>query len=642
MHRTAFALGLVFAALTAGTAVAQDAGTPPKEMLSNAYTGKAYSPYAKRTFPERPLWGDTHVHTALSMDAGMFGNRLGPADAYRLARGEEVIASSGQPVRLARPLDWLVIADHSDGMGMSVDVIQGSPNATKYPDGKRWSEEVAKGGQAAVNAALDLIATFSQGKMDPELFAQYSPGSRRYATVWDDVISTAEKFNDPGRFTTLHGFEWTVQVKGNNLHRNVVCRDNADRVRQVLPYTTTPPIGSPDPLDLYKYLENYEKNTKGAALTFAHNGNLSNGIMFPVEAQFTGRKLDKFYVEQRAKWERMYEITQIKGDGEAHPFLSPDDEFADYGTWDVGNLDLSTAKTDNMLAGEYAREALKSGLALEKKLGTNPYKFGIVGATDSHTSLPTAEEDNFFGKHTGYEPSPERLTHTFVKTENGEIFSWQQVASGYTAVWARENTRASLFDAMDRKEVYATTGPRMMVRFFGGWEYTDADLNNRQPAIAGYGKGVPMGGDLTTAPEGKAPTFMAIAVRDPIGANLDRVQIVKGWLDAGGKTHEKVYDVAWSGARKPDEKGKLPPVGNTVDVAAANWTNTIGSAELAAVWKDPEFDPAQKAFYYVRVLEIPTPPWYAYDAFRFGTEIPKAAPKSQQERAYTTPIWYTP
>ena len=295
-----------------------------------------------------------------------------------------------------------------------------------------------------------------------------------------------------------------------------------------------------------------------------------------------------------------------------------------------------------MLAAEYAREALKNGLALEQTFGTNPYKLGIVGGTDSHTSLPTAEEDNFFGKHTGYEPSPERLTHTFLKTENGEIFSWQQAASGYTAVWARENTRASLFDAMDRKEVYATTGPRIMVRFFGGWDFSDADLNNRQPAFAGYSKGVSMGGDLTSAPAGKAPTFMAIALRDPIGANLDRVQIIKGWLDAAGKTHEKVYDVAWSGGRQPDANGKLPPVGNTVDVAAANWTNTIGTAELAAVWSDPDFDPAEKAFYYVRVLEIPTPPWYVYDAFRFGTEIPENAPKTQQERAYTTPIWYTP
>jgi len=613
-----------------------------KAQLSKFYTGKAYSPYAKRNFPERPLWGDNHLHTSLSFDAGAFGNRVGLRDAYRLARGEEITASSGQPVRLGRPLDWLAITDHSDGMGFTVDVLAALPLVTKYEQGARWSKGFNAGGQEAVAATIDMITAFSQGEIDPDMFANYSPGSRRYATLWDDVIDAAEEFNDPGRFTTFIGFEWTSLVKGGNMHRNVIFRDGGDRARQVVPYTTIPPIGSADPLDLYKYLERYESKTNGSAMAFAHNGNLSNGIMFPVDAQYTGRKLDKSYVEQRAKWERMYEITQIKGDGEAHPYLSPDDEFADYGTWDAGNLDLTEAKTDDMLAGEYAREALKSGLALEKKLGTNPYKFGIVGATDSHTSLPTAEEDNFFGKHTGYEPSPERLTHTFVKTENGEIFSWQQVASGYTAVWARENTRASLFDAMDRKEVYATTGPRMMVRFFGGWDYSEADLNNRQPAFAGYSKGVPMGGDLTAAPEGKAPTFMAIALRDPIGANLDRVQIIKGWLDAAGKTHEKVYDVAWSDGRKPDANGKLPPVGNTVDVAAANWTNTIGTAELAAVWSDPDFDPAQKAFYYVRVLEIPTPPWYVYDAFRFGIEVPENAPKTQQERAYTTPIWYTP
>ena len=624
------AIGLVAFALPAAAQEFQ----ANKAQLSKFYTGKVYSPYAERTFPERPLWGDNHLHTSLSFDAGAFGNRVGLRDAYRLARGEQITASSGQPVRLGRPLDWLAITDHSDGMGFTVDVLAALPLVTKYEQGARWSKGFNAGGQEAVAATIDMITAFSQGEFDPEMIANYSPGSRRYATLWDDVINAAEEFNDPGRFTTFIGFEWTSLVKGGNMHRNVIFRDGADRARQVVPYTTISPIGSTDPLDLYKYLENYEAKTNGAAMAFAHNGNLSNGIMFPVDAQYTGRKLDKKYVEQRAKWERMYEITQIKGDGEAHPFLSPDDEFADYGTWDVGNLDLSVAKTDDMLAGEYAREALKSGLALEAKLGTNPYKFGIVGGTDSHTSLPTAEEDNFFGKHTGYEPSPERLTHPFMKSKYGEFSSWQQVASGYTGVWARENTRASLFDAMDRKEVYATTGPRMFVRFFGGWDFSDADLNNRQPAFAGYSKGVPMGGDLTAAPKGKAPTFMAIALRDPIGANLDRVQIIKGWLDAAGKTHEKVYDVAWSGGRKPDANGKLPPVGNTVDVAAANWTNTIGTAELAAVWTDPDFDPAQKAFYYVRVLEIPTPPWYVYDAFRFGTEIPKDAPKSQQERLH--------
>ena len=359
-------------------------------------------------------------------------------------------------------------------------------------------------------------STFSQGKMNPEMFANYSPGSRRYATIWDDVINAAEEFNEPGRFTAFIGFEWTSLVKGANLHRNVIFRDGADRARQVVPYTTQAPIGSTDPLDLYKYLENYEAKTNGAAMAFAHNGNLSNGIMFPVDAQYTGRKLDKNYVEQRAKWERMYEITQIKGDGEAHPFLSADDEFADYGTWDVGNLDLTAAKTEHMLAGEYAREALKNGLALEKRLGTNPYKFGIAGSyRQPHLAADRRRGQFLSASILAMSLRRRRLTHPFMKTKNGEIFSWQQVASGYTAVWAKENTRASLFDAMDRKEVYATTGPRMVVRFFGGWDYTKQDLNSRQPAFVGYSKGVPMGGDLTEAPEGKAPTFMVYALRDP-------------------------------------------------------------------------------------------------------------------------------
>ncbi len=349
------------------------------------------------------------------------------------------------------------------------------------------------------------------------------------------------------------------------------------------------------------------------------------------------------YVTERAKWEPAYEVTQIKGDGEAHPFLSPDDEFADYENWDIRNLDVSEAKTDAMLAGEYAPEALKRGLVIESKLGTNPYKFGQIGSTDSYTLLATAQEDNFFGKHSGYEPSPERMTHPFMKNENGRIDSWQQVASGLAAVWATDNTREAIYDAIARKEVYATTGSRMLVRFFGGWEFTEQDVNSHSPAFTGYRKGVPMGGDLPTAPaNAKSPSFIIYALRDPIGANLDRIQIVKGWMDANGKTHEKVYDVAWSGDRKPDANGKLPAVGNTVDVKNANWTNTIGASELATVWTDPNFDPKQRAVYYARVIEIPTPRWSSYDAFRFNIPVPEAAPTSTQERAYTSPIWFTP
>lgn len=624
-------------------AAASDGWTPTTDILSNAYTGKVYSPYARRGIPEKPLWGDSHLHTALSMDAGLFGNRLSPREAYRFARGEEVVSSSGQAVRLSRPLDWLVVADHSDGMGFFGDIAAGKPELMAYEQSARWIKAFKEGGDAAVKASLDLITTFSNNKMDPEMFALYSPGSKPFKNLWEKVIDDAETFNDPGRFTAFIGFEWTSLIEGNNMHRVVVMRDGATRARQVVPFTMTAPQGSPDPRDLWKYLSNYEEKTGGEVLAIAHNGNLSNGIMFPLEAQWNGTKLDETYVTQRDKWEPLYETTQMKGDGEAHPFLSPDDEFADYETWDIANLDASVAKTNDMLAGEYAREALKRGMAIEARLGTNPYKFGLIGATDSHTSLATAEEDNFFGKHSGYEPSPGRMSHPFMETDKGKIVGWQMVASGLAAVWATDNSREAIFDAMQRKEVYGTTGPRMSVRMFGGWEFTDQDMNSRIPANAGYQKGVPMGGDLRVKPEGAdAPNFMIYALRDPIGANLDRIQIVKGWLDADGTTHEKVYDIAWSDKREQDKNGKLPAVGNTVDAATASWTNTIGASELSTIWTDPDFDVKQKAFYYARVLEIPTPRWSTYDAFRFGIDLPEGAPVSTQERAYTSPIWYSP
>jgi hypothetical protein len=379
-------------------------------------------------------------------------------------------------------------------------------------------------------------------------------------------------------------------------------------------------------------------------LAIAHNGNLSNGRLFPMIESFTGQPVDREYAESRARWERLYEATQIKGDGESHPFLSPNDEFANFETWDKGNLDLSELKTPEMLQHEYARSGLKLGLKLEQELGTNPYKFGMIGSTDAHTGLTAVDEDNFFGKTSASEPSPERATHPFVKTARATIMGWEQTSSGYAAVWATENTREALFDAMERRETYATTGPRMVVRFFGGWDFEPGDAQSRSPAVAGYQKGVPMGGDLRNAPPGRAPGFLVAALKDPIGANLDRIQIVKGWLTGDGRLEEKVYDVVWADAdqRKPGDDGKLPPVGNTVSVANATWTNTIGDPELITLWRDPEFDPAQRAFYYARVLEIPTPRWTAYDAKYFGVQMPREVPMSQQERAYTSPIWYTP
>ena len=615
--------------------------TPEKQTIEKSFPAEpGYSPYAGRTFPTRPFFGDTHLHTAFSMDAGAFGARLTPNDAYRFARGEELKSNSGQPVKLSRPLDFLVVADHSDNMGFFPDLFAGKQNLLADPTGKKWYDMLQSGKGA--DAAIEIIVAFSHGTFPKDLM--YFPGTDAYRSAWQETIKAAETHNDPGRFTAFIGYEWTSNTGGNNLHRNVIFRDNADKASQVEPFTVYPPYGSDNPADLWKWMEAYEQKTGGSVLAIAHNGNLSSGLMFPVSSAF-GKKIDREYVETRQKWERLYEATQTKGDGEAHPFLSPNDEFADFETWDKGNLDGSVVKQQEMLEFEYARSALKNGLALERKLGTNPYKFGLVGSSDAHTGLAAMQEDNFFGKTAPQEPSPERLKATFVNNpQTGvNIMDWEVGASGYAAVWANENTRESMWDAMQRRETYATTGSRMIVRFFGGFDFVPADAQNRLPAHVGYTRGVPMGGDLKAAPGGKAPTFLVAALKDPLGGNLDRYQIVKGWLDSKGDVHEKVYDVAWSGDRKPDpETGKVPSVGSTVDVENATWTNTIGSPELIAVWEDPDFDASEPAFYYGRVIEIPTPRWTAYDAKRFGIEPLPGTRMTITERAYTAPIWYTP
>jgi hypothetical protein len=629
--------------LTAGFSAAlwADTGTFTEETAAKAFPNKpVYSPYAGRNFPTRPYFGDTHLHTGFSMDAGTAGCRLNPRDAYRLARGEEVMASSGQPVKLSRPLDFLVVADHSDNMGFFPDLLAGKPYVLANPKGRQWYDMITTG--KASEAVFDLVNTFAQGKFPKELMSL--PGTDTYRNAWQETINAAEAYNDPGRFTAFIGYEWTALDKGNNLHRNVIFRDNGDKASQVEPYTCIPPFGSTNPIELWKWMAAYEEKTGGSVLAIAHNGNLSNGTMFPVVESF-GKAIDKAYVEERAKWERLYEATQMKGDGESHPYLSPNDEFADYENWDKGNLDLSEAKSNEMLEGEYVRAAYKNGLKLEAKFGTNPYKFGLVGSTDSHTGLTTAEEDNFFGKISTGEPSAERLHAKFVDNPKTglSIFDWEVVSSGYAAVWAEENTRTSIWDAMQRKETYATTGSRMVVRFFGAWNFEAGDANNRMPARIGYTKGVPMGGDLLAGPDGEAPTFLVAAMKDPIGANLDRVQVIKGWLDKEGKVQERVYDVAVSDGRAIDADGRCKtPVGSTVDVANATWTNTIGAPELITVWEDPDFDPALRAFYYVRVIEIPTPRWTAYDAKFYGVTPPAGVPMTTTERAYTSPIWYTP
>jgi hypothetical protein len=601
--------------------------------LAAAEPAQAYSPQVDRQYPDQLLWGDTHLHTRLSMDARALGATLTPDSAYRLARGEVVAASKGEKVKLSRPLDWLVVADHGEAMGVMDEIIAGNPHLMTDPKMKDWHERINRGGQEAFGAVMELIGAVASGDVPPVM-----ADGKISSQIWRDYVATADKFNDPGRFSAIIGYEWSAMPGGNNLHRNVLYRDGAELAAQVQPFTA---MESDEPEDLWRWLQDYEEKTGGKVLALAHNGNLSNGWMFPEINPATGKRIDKEYALSRARWEPLYEVTQIKGDGEAHPYLSTSDEFADYETWDKSNLG-PVPKKPEMLQYEYAREALKNGLKIEAELGVNPYKFGMVGSTDSHTGLSTAEEGNFFGKHSGAEPDANRIRKPVGKFGDITLVGWEMAASGYAGVWATENTREAIFDAMMRKEVYATTGPRIALRFFGGWDFAPADAQSSELAAIGYKKGVPMGGDLTRAPEGAAPRFLLAARRDPQSGNLDRVQIVKGWLDDRGETRERVFEVVWSGERKPNRKGKLPSVGNTVNLADASWSNSIGAPELSVVWQDPEFDPQQRAFYYARAIEIPTPRWTAYDAVRFGDVLEPPLPVITRERAYSSPIWYTP
>ncbi len=604
---------------------------PSKDAVAQI-TAKQYSPYAGRSFPTRVLWGDTHLHTAISVDAGTMC-RIGQEDAYRFARGEEITTTHGLRAKLSRPLDFLVITDHAEMYGLMPQLLAGDPEVVSTPIGRKWYDALQSGNTDTVFAtAMEIVASLS-GDTPP------IKSDQAVRNAWQAYTALADRYNDPGRFTALIGFEWTA-IGGDNLHRNVIFRGDSAVANRTVPFSQ---FDSKNPQDLWKHLDAVQKETGAEVLAIPHNGNLSNGRMFTVET-FDGKPLTRELAAMRIRFEPLIEVTQIKGDGEAHPLLSPNDEFADYEKWDKSNLNGTEAKKPEMLQWEYAREALKNGLLLDRKLGVNPYKFGMVGSTDAHTAMAAVEEDNFFGKHSGVEPEPSRWEHVVIGSPDPKfvVKGWQQAAGGYAAVWATENTREAIFDAMKRKETYATTGPRMTVRFFGGWEFGEEDTRSRLPAAAGYAKGVPMGGDLRAAPAGKAPSFLVAAMKDPYSGNLDRIQIVKGWLDAAGKTHEKVYDVVWSGDRKPGTEGKVPAVGNTVDVKNATWSNTIGAPELITAWVDPDFDAKQPAFYYARVIEIPTPRWTAFDAKRFGVEMSAEVPMTTQERAYTSPIWYTP
>ncbi|WP_170755419.1 DUF3604 domain-containing protein [Ruegeria lacuscaerulensis] len=628
--RKATLLGATTALFCGTVSTAQDVRIQPED---TQFGKQHYSPFVDQAFPNRVFWGDTHLHTSFSADAGMIGNVLGPDEAFQFARGEKVRATMGEFAQLVRPLDFLVVADHAENLGLAPMISESDQQLLRSKWG-RQVHDLVKGGDpiSGYLMYIEAISSNTDPLNDDELAKTY----------WNRIVDSAERHNEPGVFTALHGFEWTSANNLNNLHRVVMFRDGADRVQDLVPFSS---YDSSDPEDLWTWMEAYEDRTGGKVMAFAHNGNMSNGEMF-ADVRHNGQPIDAEYAERRARWEPVYEVTQMKGDGETHPLLSPDDEYADYYTWDRGNFG-SELKTEEMLPREYARTTLARGLRYQEELGANPFKIGLIGSTDSHTSLATAREDNFFAKVSLVEPgtgSDRYFEYAVQPGSIGEAISvqaYETAASGLTAAWARENTREAIWDAFKRKEVYATTGSRMTVRVFAGWDFEPDEVFRPDFASEGYARGVPMGGDLFLGSEGQSPTLMVRALRDPDGANLDRIQIVKGWINANSEPKTKVFDAAWAGDRELSETGVLPPVGSTVD--GSEYTNTIGEAMLSAHWKDPEFDPAQQAYYYVRVLEIPTPSWLAYDQDYFGDlNLPEDAVMVQQDRAYTSPIWYSP
>lgn len=567
-------------------------------------------------------FGQTHLHTSWSLDAYIIGNTVtGPEEAYQYAMGETVKHPAGYDVKITTPLDFQGVTDHSEYVGVVRLANDPTSSISKLPVAAKL--KVTKD-NSAIKIFQWLAGSIASGKPIAELLDPAMAG-----TVWKQTAAIADKYYKPGTFTTFCSYEWTSMPNNQNMHRNVFFKDCAKTPDA--PFTA---IDSSHPEDLWDWMDGQRK-AGNEVLAISHNANLSNGIMFPVDVDSKGRPIDAAWAQQRMTDEPLTEIRQVKGTSETHPDLSPNDEFANY---EIMNYLIGLDNSSSKLHGSYVREAYQNGLALQASRGYNPYKFGVVGGGDSHNTVTAYTQSNFFGAHGLVDATPEaRLAG---KVESG-MNILQTGPSGLTAVWAEENTRESIFSAMQRKEVFATTGVRIQVRLFGGWDYDKGLLAQPDWVKTAYAGGVPMGGDLAAA-EDKVPSFVVWAVKDPADGNLDRIQIIKGWTK-NGQIFEKVFDVAWSGERQPDPvTGKLPDVGNTVDVTKATYTNDIGAVELKAVWTDPEFDPSQHAFYYARALQIPTPRWSTHDAARLGILPPSNVAATVQERAWSTPIWYTP
>lgn len=593
---------------------------------------RSYSPYVDRDYPENVYWGDTHLHTYLSGDAYSFGATITPDQAYRFAKGETIRADGGEDVRIRRPLDFMMVADHATNMGVLPALVAGDPRVLGGKETPKLVEKLARRPTAS-----ELLKSATEEEYDAGskligaakavAFNDYGIDESFKRDVWQEVVAVAERHNDPGTFTTFAGYEFTPTP----IHRNVLFVGGPSDTLQTTPFSSA---DSQNPEDLWALLTRYKETTGSDVIAIPHNSNLSRGNMFR-RVTFEGKSISTDYARIRSDIEPIIEVTQIKGDSESYPLISPDDEFADHETYRYWQPEAS--KDDNrtvedIARASYARAALQTGLDIEANVGVNPYKFGMIGSTDAHTGIASVDEDNFWGKLGGSEPS---------RFRPAKQANW--ASSGYAAVWATENTREAIFSAMKRREVYATTGPRITLRFFAGWDFADSDAHRPDIAEVGYRLGVPMGGDLirSESTNGKAPTFLVRATKDPEGANLDRVQIIKGWRDESGKLQEKVHDVAWSGHRKIDADG-LPSVGSTVNLEDASYKNTIGSPELSATWSDPDFDETERAVYYVRVLQIPTPRWTVYDAKFYGVDFPQSPPPVIEERAYSSPVWYTP
>lgn len=598
-------------------------------------------------------FGDTHLHSSYSFDAFLNNNHSADPDtAYRWAKGQPVIHPYNRArVQIDTPLDFLVVSDHAEMLGVMRAVHE--DNFIKEDLGwigniKRWYSFWLMNRAIDSNTGLQFFSQFLpqnptiEGHSDPVQhpdnnisdLAIFGDTSKTSTLAWHDIVETADRHNDPGIFTSLLGWEWSSIPMGANLHRIVISPDGAEKGKQFLPYGSDQ---SQYPEDLWQWLDETQQQTGARFLAIPHNSNISKGYMFD-DTTLRGEPITAEYARRRMQWEPVVEATQIKGDSETRSDFSPEDEFADFENYDY-YIQVGQKNDYKASAADYIRPALKRGLSIGQQVGVNPYKFGLIGSTDAHTGLSTSEEGNFWGKMAS-DSTPETKERLGVQMRSN---GWNMSASGIAAVWAEENTREAIYAAFKRKEVYATSGPRLRVQMFAGWDFPEGAESSESFSVIGSQFGVPMGGDLTAGDnDGKAPVFLLRAVKDPLGANLDRLQVVKGWVDSAGQQQEKVYNVAWSDDRQLDASGNLSPVGNTVNLSSGRYDNSIGQPEFSLRWTDPDFGPQQSAFYYVRVLQIPTPRNGLLDSLALELDEPPRGAKTIQERAYSSPIWYQP